>query len=62
MTAHSRRRLLHLLTTAVDTFRTSGGVRFRAAVRGIADIQRADLIRPDFMSTRPSLASLGAAA
>src|SRR5215471_6435580 len=43
------------LTTAIGPTRTSDDVRFRAAVRGIADIKRALISqRPDFTSWRLS--------
>ena len=48
--------LLHLLTTGFGTSRTSGDVGFRAAVRGIADIQHARSEPPRFMRTRLNLA------
>src|SRR5262249_39117041 len=53
--------LLGDFCNTIDTFRTSAHVPFRAAVRGIADNQGADPLRPDFRSTAPRLASRGAA-
>jgi hypothetical protein len=32
-------------TSAFDPTRTSGDVRFRAAIRGVADIERTNLVR-----------------